>query len=492
MDESTTTVWPPREADALQAASRDRLRTRLVVAAPVLFSLLLGAVVHARVSMAMPVADAHFYDVTGAALVGQNTDPAFGPHWALNGVADRGLYPALVGAVYGLLGESRPGAVGWLQALVMVPLTTYLIYVAGREAFSRRIGLVSAWAFALWLPAQWHTLWLLTETLTNLVMALALAMLAALLARRNKAAAFLCGVSFGIVSLAHPAYQALPVIVLLALLVHFLVYERKLLRLVFYVTLGVSAVQIPHLVAVQAVPLPSLGQGGYAHGGGGGWTFYVSSRVATDFVPVPDDYRVSGLSAQGHLVRVGRLIDRGEVHVEPHLLAIIRKKLTIDDPVRQALTDSDYYKAGFQNLLDHPGKWPQKIEGNAGRLFLLPDRLQFYRDAPLASGWRKTTWPFYKRDNLTKSTWFRTPWRPLSGLLLACVISGLLFVLLRRRDRVVLFVPLVAQTAILMALLVEWRYVVPLWSSMFVLAAIGTLGWLEGRSRTARRDRSVA
>ncbi len=463
----------------------ESLRSRIAVAAPLLVSLLIGTLVHARVSMALPVADAHIYNVTAASLVGQHF---FGPHWAIKLVADRGLYPAVVAGVYGLLGAPHPAAVGWLQALFMVPLTTYLIYVAGREALSRRAGLFSAWGFALWLPAQWYTLWLLTETLTDLLMALVLALLAAMLARKRKALALASGISLGVLSLAHPAYQVLPVILLLALAAHFLVYERKHVRLVFLVALGVFTVQVPHIVAVAEVPLPSLGQGGIGYGGGGGWGFYAGSRAETDFVPVPDDYRVSHLSAEGRLALVGRLIDRGEIHVEPHLLAIIRRNLRSPDPVRQALTDSDYYKAGAENLLDHPEKWPLKVEGNAGRLFLLPDRLQLYRDEPLAANWRTTKWPFYERDHRTTSTWFLRPWRPLSALLVVCVVSGLLFVLLRRRDRLVLFVPLVAQTVLLIAILVEWRYVIPLWSSMFVLAGLGTVGWLETQPTTSEES----
>ena len=40
--------------------------------------------------------------------------------------------------------------------------------------------------------------------------------------------------------------------------------------------------------------------------------------------------------------------------MEPHLFAIVQEKLRSSDPTEQVLTDSDYYKAGVENLLDHP------------------------------------------------------------------------------------------------------------------------------------------
>ena len=67
----------------LFASLNDRARARLAVAGPPLVSLVLGALVHARVSMALPVADAYVYNIAGAGLVGQNAESFYGPHWAL-------------------------------------------------------------------------------------------------------------------------------------------------------------------------------------------------------------------------------------------------------------------------------------------------------------------------------------------------------------------------------------------------------------------------
>src|SRR5262249_9179121 len=177
-----------------------------------------------------------------------------------------------------------------------------------------------------------------------------------------------------------------------------------------------------------------------------------------------------------------RRIDKGELHVEPHLLATIRRKLAGPDPYRATLEDWDYYRAGIANLLETPSKWPDKVLLNARALFLVPPDIGFYGPARAEGG--STMSDSYKLilecghpcrgPGPTERTWFRGIWRPLSAALLLLWVVGLVSVTIRRRDRLVLFVPLVFQIVLLMFFVVEARYVIPLWSSMFLLAGVGT------------------
>ena len=77
---------------------------------------------------------------------------------------------------------------------------------------------------------------------------------------------------------------------------------------------------------------------------------------------------------------------------------------------------------------------------------------------------------FLPEDPVPNATWFRPVWRPLSAVLGVLAGAGLLYVILRRRDRLVLFVPLIFQVLLLLVTHADYRYVIPLWSSMFVLA----------------------
>ena len=146
------------------------------------------------------------------------------------------------------------------------------IYVAGREAFSRRVGLVAAWCFALWFPAAWHTQWLLTETTTDLLMAAVLALLALTLVRRSARVAGLTGVTLGVIGISHSAYQFLPWVMVVTMAL-WAAFGHGRARLVAALSLGVASVLLPFALAVTAAGQPHLGEGGRGYGGGGGWNF---------------------------------------------------------------------------------------------------------------------------------------------------------------------------------------------------------------------------
>ena len=437
----------------------------MVLAGP-LVSLSLGIILHAFVATPTPTADANTYHSIATGLIGQNQDPYYGFHWASVCLAVRSyVYPVLAGGVYWTLNGPHPGAVGWIQAIVFVPLTTYVIYKAGLEAFSHRIGLLASWTFALWFPAVWHSLWLMTETLLNLMMAIVMALLAAVVCRKSAKLGVLCGLAVGVLSITHSAYQFLPFALYPVFLAHLYFYDRGHLRLAMYFLIGILLIQVPYQVTVVAKQLPTLGEGARGCGGGGGWTFWEGSRPETDFARRPEDFAVADLSAPGQLILLGERIARDEVQVEPHLLRIIEEKLSLRNPMDQTLTDGDFYRAGIENLLEHPLKWPRKLRVNAFVLFGFPSRMLFYPPDP------------------TEATWFRGPWRMLNWLLNIGSALGAVFLLWKRRDRLILFAPFAFQAALILAALAENRYVIPFWSSMFLLTSIGIFGWLEMFSR---------
>lgn len=497
-------------------------RRHASAAAPPLVSLAVGIVLHALVTPTTPAADSATYNAIGAGLLGHHPyGPYYGAHWAAHGLAVRGvLVPLLIAFTYLVGGGVQPTAFEWIQAVVLVPATTYLIFVAGREAFSRRAGLIAAWLFALWLPAVWHTMWLLTETTLDLMLAGLLALLAGAMRRRSPWLAFAAGVVAGLIALSHAAYQVAPLLLLLILgvtswhgasrlartgvvvagvlastllavshvgygfpivgvvLAAAWLFRRRRgqdLDLAAGLAVGVAIVLLPFSIIAATFGLAHFGQGAQGYGGGGGWTFYVGSRESTHWRPVPGDYPIGDLSAPGQLVQVGRRIDAGRLHVEPHLLAIIRKKLALPHPERQTLTDADYYRAGIENLLaSGVGSWPSKVAANVGALFALPASMETYDHPPV---FRSPPW------------WLR-PW-PIASIALS-VLSGvaLLWLVVRRPDRLILFVPAVFEVVLLMAAYVERRYVVPLWSSMFVLVGAMLAAALE--SMRARETRAAS
>jgi hypothetical protein len=420
--------------------------------------------------MVEPIADAATYNAIAAGLVGQHPYGAYYDlDWAVGGLMGRGiLYPVFLAPFYAVAGEPAPAAAGWLNALLLLPLTTLLVSVAGRVAFSRRVGVAAGWAFALWFPAAWHTRYLLTETLTDLLVAATLALLALTIARTSRCAGFVLGVVLGALSISHAAFQFLPLVMVLALGIHFRVVSRRSLPIAGLVAAGVLCVHAPYVAIRTAADLPRLGAGAQGYGGGGGWTFYVASRAETGFAPIPDDYVIGDLSAPGQLQEVARRIARGELNVEPDLAEVIRRLAATPDAAHATLTDADYLHAGVHNLLEHPGRLPEKLRLNASTLFVLPSGLPSYDQQGGAVAAEE---PAPRR--------LLSIWRPLSGALLALTLLGLAYLLLIRPGRIVLAVPFAFQTALVLVSLAEPRYVVPLWSSMFLVAACGVAGWWE-------------
>lgn len=398
-----------------------------------------------------PIYDAILYSGVASGLLGL-TDPVIPPadlEWAIEAGATRGfIYPLFVAAVYAIKGGADYASAELLQGLLFLPLTTLLVYLAGREAFSRRAGLIGAWLFALWFPAAWQSRFLLTETMLAFLMALLLACLAGLVVRKSPRLALLTGLTAAVVSIAHPGYQLVWLVLGIAVLAHF---GR---RLASFYALGAVVFIVYRLFLFSAdLPYPGQGQIGreqIGYGSGGGWTFYVSSRWETGFRPTPDDRRISAMWHRpfGELVAK---VDSGEVVAEDDLLATIRRKA--GEPGAR-LTDADFYRAGFANLLEHPDRWPERTKVNAASLFLLPANLELAPGDP-------------------RSPVLRRVWRPLSGIVALLSAAGLVLIGLRRRDRLILFIPALFQaTLFLTTTISETRYAVPLWPAMFLLVGV--------------------
>ena len=182
------------------------------------------------------------------------------------------------------------------------PLTTLLIYVAGREAFSQRAGLIAAWLFALWFPAAWYTLWIVIEPTLALMTTTLLVLLASTLARGSPRLALVAGIAAALLSISHAAYQFVWIVLIMSLAAHFWIRERPRFSLAGFFALGTAVIVLPYLVLTSAAHLPHLGEGARGFGGGGGWTFYIGSRWETDFTLAPGDYEVDDLYGPGKLV----------------------------------------------------------------------------------------------------------------------------------------------------------------------------------------------
>ena len=420
-------------------------------ALPVLASLLLGIVWQSIVRTPEPESDALLYDWLASALSGHG-EPGQDVRYAVDGMAIRGWTQAsLMAATYVVAGP-EPAAYAWMQAVVLLPATTLLVYVAGRFAFGRAVGLVAAWGFALWFPLVYHTTWVMPETTIGLVAAGSLALLAVAVARASVPAALGLGVVLGVLSLTHSAWQFAGLLTLVALAVHLLVFDRSNLRLAAYAGVGLIAILGPYTVVQAAADLPQMGQGGLGYGAGGGWTLWSGSRSTTDFLPIEDSFTVANLNGPGGVVEMSRLLDAGELEIDEHLAETIRAKAASPEAATLQLTDGDFYDAALANLLDDPGAWPRKLEQGLTTVFLPNVDLVFFA-APL------------------EQTWFREPWRPLAKGVVVLLVLGLALLVVRRRDRLIMAVPVAAQTAVFLVAVPEHRYGYPLLSSVFLLAS---------------------
>jgi hypothetical protein len=409
---------------------------------PVVATALVAAAVHLAVRTPEVISDARLYEFIARGLLGDPEVPV-----PLEGLAVRGyLYPVFIAVLYAI--AHTPEIVVLVQGLVLLPLTTLLVYVAGREAFSRRTGLIAAWGFALWLPAAWQTNLLLTETMLALLLAALLALLAATLARGTRNLALGAGATAAIVSVAHPAYQFLWLVVLLAAVA---IVRRR--EVVTPMAIGMATIVVPY-AALVLVGAPRLGQGDTPYSGsGGGWNFYVGSRAETNFTAVPSDYVV--WHNRDDLGRVQQLERAGLVEMEPRLAAAIERKLASPEPSERRLTDADYWALGREHLLAAPENWPAKLRRGAATILLFP------RD-PRVLG----------TPGAAEVVWWRDVWRPFSFGLLLLALGGLVYVLARRRDRLLLFVPGLAAVFAFSLVHAEPRYGVPLWPALFLLAAL--------------------
>jgi hypothetical protein len=422
-----------------------------------------------------PESDALLYQWLASALAGVG-DAGQGLRYAVDGMAIRGwTQPAIMGALYAAIGHPEAAAFAWIQAVVILPATTALVYFAGRFAFGRSVGLVAALAFALWFPLVYYTTWLMPETTVGLVVGGVLSLLALLITRGGLVTALALGAALALLSLTHSAWQFVGIPTVAALALHFLVYDRSRLRLAGYAALVLVAVLGSYSAVRAATDLPRAGEGGRGYGAGGGWGFWVGSRSSTDFLPVADDYTIANHNAPGGVVQLAQRIRAGELTTDEHLTKIIFEKVSRSDAAKEQLEDGDFYDAGIRNLLDDPGAWPEKVGHGLKTVFLPAPDLTFYA-APLAA------------------TWFRHPWRQLAGWVAALMIAGLALVTLQRRDRLVLFVPLVFQVTLFVAWAPESRYGYPLLSSVFLLASFAVVNafWMARNALAKRSNYSQA
>jgi hypothetical protein len=345
--------------------------------------------------------------------------------------------------------------------------------VTGRFAFGRTVGLVAAWAIALWFPLTYYTTWLMPETTVAFVVAACLALLAVVITRGGIGVAVALGIALGILSLTHSAWQFVALVTIFALALHFRLYDRGRLRLAGWAAIGALTILGPYAIAQNAADLPQPGQGGLGYGAGGGWGFWVGSRAWTDFLPVADDYTIANINAPGGIVKMSRLVSQGKLHPDRHITAVIRSKAVGPGAATAQITDGDFYDAGVQNLLERPGRWPDKLYRGLKTIFLPAPDLTFFAP-PVAA------------------TWFRSPWRSIAPWVVGLMLAGLAMVLVKLRNRLVLFVPLLMQSVLFVVGTPESRYGYPLLSSVFLLASVGAVAIVRALNTAVSRSGGLA
>jgi hypothetical protein len=308
----------------------------------------------------------------------------------------------------------------------------------------------------------------LPETAVGLVAAGSLALLAIVVARASAPAALGLGLVLGVLSLTHSAWQFAGLFTLVALFVHLLVFDRPNIRLAAYAGMGLLAILGPYAVVQVVEDLPQIGDARKGYGAGGAWAVWSGSRAETDFLPTEDSYTVAQRNyLRGGVVVMARLLESGELEIDEHLAETIREKAASPDAATLQLTDVDFYEAALANHLDDPGAWPRKVEQGLKTVLLPAPDLTFYA-VPL-------------------KTWFREPWRPLAKGLVVLLVLGLALLVVRRRDRLILAVPLALQTAAFLVGVPEHRYGYPLLSGVFILASYAVVS-LVCMARQARAE----
>lgn len=425
-----------------------------------------------------PQHDAKLYDTTARLLVGfgpADKSPEENRHAGLEGAFHRGItYPSLIALIYTIGAAPNYAVVLFIQAFIL-PLTVLLTYFFGCAVFNHRIALMAAVLYALYLPAVWHTNFLLTETLLALLFTLTMLMMMRYINDDRPPTALLFGFCVGLMGVSHAAWLVLPAVVLAA----FYLRSRKstasrwsAVRRLAFVVLGVVAVLAPFNAVRLGFGLPQLGGGGTGLGTGasGGFTFYVGSRAETRGLTVPIDYVVvETYFPPGRLRELYEEIQRGEASVEPILLAIIKEKLDSPDPKDWVLTDFDYYRAGIENWFDKPWQIP----------YLLAAKTYWF----LLDMGSSPTYP------LEYSTLHTYEWRVFFKyqnwpVVLLMLIGFWVFGRQRRHD-LVIFVPFAFQILIVLAVYPDNRYKYPVLSSLFLLtsfAAFRIAGTLKGQS----------
>lgn len=414
-------------------------------------SALIGGYVRLTESYVTPVSDAKSY-VTAASGIALHPVLDAETSWSIGHMAMRGVtYPLLLAALLTLGGSLA--AVVWFQSLVLVPATVGLLFLTGRRAFSPAVGLVAAWGFALWAPAQVYTSLLMQETWLSFLIALLLYLLSRCVTGGGRWTHLAMGLLLGVLAITHSAFQLVGLLTVLALSVHRWIFKDQSQRRTAWALLGLLAVLLPSLVVRSAFDLPQQGEGARGYGGGGGWTFWIGSNPALGFHQPVDGYKFSELTGEGEFTEVLRQIRSGELATDPNLTRIILAKAQSPDLVHEKLTDADFYRAGIQNLLSDPGAWPRKLAYGWNKLVGVPTGLTYYRSAP-------------------SDATLGAPWQFLSYALFTCGLAGMILTGLRHRSRLILGVPFVVQLAVLLAAFPESRHVIPLWGSLFLFAGV--------------------
>jgi len=437
--------------------------------AAVVVSVLVGLYVRILEPVVEPVADAATYTKIASAFT-LNPVTTTTSDWSVTGLAMRGVtYPLFVAMILTVFGSLS--AVAWMQSIVVVPATVALLHLTGRRTFSPGTGALAAWMYALWLPAQIYTSLIMQETWLALLVTLLLFLLSRCITGGGWPWSVATGLLLAVLALSHAAFQFLGIALVVVLALHRWAFDRGRQRQTLVTALALLAVMVPSVLVRQATGLPQAYEGGHGVGSGGGWAFWIGTHADLHFREPSDGWKFGDITEEGEFARVLADVRSGALATDPHLTEIILSKADSEDLAHETLTDGDFYRAGFANLLDHPTAWPEKIAVGMSALTTIPPGISLYRtaDSPAAVG---------------------APWTLLAVLTFAAAFVAIVLLTLLRRPRLIMAAPFLLQLVVLLIARPENRYAIPLWTSCMLLAAVA-VGYTRSALRhlvSAQRD----
>lgn len=207
------------------------------------------------------------------------------------------VYPLFLAFIYLIFGHSYV-IVRFIQAIIG-SLTCLIIYLLGKELFDKKIGLLSAFIFAIYYPFIQYPAYLLTEIIFTFLLVVSMFFFLRYYFVRKNSLLFSATIFLGIASLCR-ASSLLFILFLsfwLGLLYRFKL--RQTIKAVFVLLSGIIIIVLPwtirnYIIYKRVVPITIesgivlyLGNNPRATGGTGGWTKYEQDQFLPENISNP-------------------------------------------------------------------------------------------------------------------------------------------------------------------------------------------------------------